>query len=247
MNRTGKPRRIVGRATRERSLRILVIDVGGSHIKVHGSGMRKRRRAKSGRRTTPAKMFKRVRELIGDREFDVASIGYPGPVLQGKPVADPRNLGAGWVGYNYRRALGLPVRMVNDAVMQAIGDYVGGRLLFVGLGTGLGTVLIINGVVEPMEIGHLPYRNGKTYEDYLGERGLKRLGKRRWRRALTDVLRRLTAALEVDRVVLGGGNARHAGRMPKAVRISDNSSAVRGGFLLWTDSRWSSLGGAARR
>jgi len=209
--------------------------------------MRECRRVKSGRRTTPEKMVKRVRALIGTRDFDVASIGYPGPVLQGKPVADPRNLGKGWVGYNYQRALGLPIRLVNDAVMQAIGDYAGGRLLFIGLGTGLGTVLIINGTVEPMEIGHLPYRNGKTYEDYLGQRGLERLGKRRWRRALKDVLKRLTAALEVDHVVLGGGNARHAGRLPKKVRVSDNSSAVRGGFLLWTDSRWSSLGGAARR
>jgi len=192
-------------------------------------------------------MIKRVRALVGDRRFDAASIGYPGPVLQGKPVADPRNLGEGWVGYNYGRALGLPIRMVNDAVMQAIGDYASGRLLFLGLGTGLGTVLIINGIVEPMEMGHLPYRKGRTYEDYLGDRGLKRLGKRRWRRALKDVLGRLTAALEVDRVVLGGGNARHAGKMPKAVRISNNSSAVRGGILLWTDSRWSTLGGAARR
>jgi polyphosphate glucokinase len=240
----------VGRKTRQRSSRarrILVIDIGGSHIKVYGSGMRTRRSTKSGRRTTPAQMIKHVRALIGERQFDVASVGYPGPVLHGKPLAEPRNLGTGWVGYNYQRALGIPIRMVNDAVMQAIADYNGGRLLFLGLGTGLGTVLIVSGVVEPMEIGHLPYRKGKSYEDYLGERGLTRLGKRRWRRALKDVVRHLSAALEVDRVVLGGGNARRAGRMPKIVRISDNSSAERGGFLLWTDSRWSSLGGGARK
>jgi polyphosphate glucokinase len=246
---TRKRKAVVGRTARKRSSRarrILVIDVGGSHIKVYGSGMRNRRSAKSGRHTSAAQMIKHVLALIGDRRFDAASIGYPGPVLHGKPLAEPRNLGTGWVGYNYKRALGIPVRMVNDAVMQAIADYTGGRLLFLGLGTGLGTVLIVNGVVEPMEIGHLPYRKGRSYEDYLGERGLTRLGKRRWRRALKDVVRHLSAALEVDRVVLGGGNARHAGRMPRIVRISDNLSAERGGFLLWTDSRWSSLGGGAR-
>jgi polyphosphate glucokinase len=184
-------------------------------------------------------MVDAVKALTADWDYDVVSIGYPGPVLHGKPVAEPKNLGAGWVGFDFAKAFGKPVRIVNDAAMQALGSYDGGRMLFLGLGTGLGSALIVDGSLEPMELAHMPYKKGKTYEDYVGQRGLDRLGKKRWRKAVLDVVAQLAAALEAESVVLGGGNARLFEEAPPGTRLGDNANAFRGGFLLWKDAKQS--------
>ena len=186
-------------------MNVLVIDVGGTNIKILASGQGTPRKFPSGSELTAAKMVARVVKAAADWEYEVVSVGYPGPVLRGRPVSDPVNLGPGWVGFDFDTAFDRPVKLVNDAVLQALGSYEGGRMLFLGLGTGLGTALIVDGEIEPMELGHLPYRKA-TFEDYVGVRGLKRLGKKKWRRAVADVVARLTAALEPDYVVLGGGN-----------------------------------------
>ncbi len=165
--------------------------------------------------------------------YDVISLGYPGPVLHGRPLREPANLGRGWVGFDFRRAFGRPVKVVNDAAMQALGSYEGGRMLFLGLGTGLGSAMVVDGHVEPFELAHLPYRKGRTYEDYVGERGLERLGKKRWRRAVTAVVEEFTAALEPEYVVLGGGNVRKMKTLPPRTRRGDNRNAFVGGFRLW--------------
>jgi polyphosphate glucokinase len=167
----------------------------------------------------------------------VASIGYPGPVLHDKPVADPHNLGPGWVGFDFKKALGCPVKIINDAAMQALGHYEGGRMLFLGLGTGLGSALIVDGVLEPMELAHLPYKHGRTYEDYVGLRGLKRLGKKKWRQYVFDVVKRLKAALEADYVILGGGDAKLLKKLPPGARLGENANAFRGGYRLWQEPR----------
>jgi polyphosphate glucokinase len=186
---------------------------------------------------TAKQMVRLVRASIAGWKFDAVSIGYPGPVLHGKPVNEPRNLGRGWVGFNFRRAFGCPVRVINDAALQALGSYHGGRMLFLGLGTGLGSALIVDGVLEPMELGHLPYKNGRSYEDYIGEAGRKRLGKKKWRRHVIDVVTRLKAALEVSDVVIGGGNAKRLERLPPHVRLGSNANAFVGGYQLWKDPR----------
>jgi len=178
-------------------------------------------------------MVAEIRKAIDGWEYSAASIGYPGPVVHGKPFADPHNLGRGWVGFDFAKALGVPVKIINDAAMQALGHYEGGRMLFLGLGTGLGSALIVEGVLEPMELAHLPYKNGRTYEDYLGIRGLHRLGKKKWRRAVFDVVKRLKAALEADYVVLGGGNAKALKKLPPGARLGDNAYAFRGGRRIW--------------
>ena len=180
-------------------------------------------------------MVERVKELAQDWKYDVVSIGYPGPVLHCRPVAEPHNLGAGWVGFDYEAAFGCPVRIVNDAAMQALGSYEGGRLLFLGLGTGLGSTMIVERIIQPMELAHLPYRKG-TYEDYVGIRGLERLGKKKWRRYVSDVVARLIAALEPDDVVLGGGNVKKLKELPPGCRAGDNDNAFLGGFRLWEDT-----------
>jgi polyphosphate glucokinase len=177
-------------------------------------------------------MVSGVRRAARDWSYDAVSIGYPGPVLRGRPVAEPHNLGPGWVGFDFERAFGRRVKVVNDAAMQALGSYRRGKMLFLGLGTGLGSTMIVNGIVEPMELGHLPYRKG-TYENYIGLRGLEKHGKRRWRRYVADVVGRLTAALEPDEVVLGGGNAKKLKVLPPGSRICDNANAFLGGFRLW--------------
>jgi polyphosphate glucokinase len=174
-----------------------------------------------------------VKKAAADWKFSAVSIGYPGPVLHGKPVAEPHNLGGGWMGFNFKKAFGKPVKMVNDAAMQALGSYRGGRMLFLGLGTGLGSALIVDGVLEPMELAHLPYKNGRTYEDYIGLRGLKKQGKKKWRRSVTDVVARLKTALEADTVVLGGGNAKMLKTAPRGAELGDNANAFRGGLRLW--------------
>jgi polyphosphate glucokinase len=186
-------------------MNVLVIDVGGTKVKILATGRDTPRKFPSGPDLTAAQMVAGVVQAAAGWEYEVVSVGYPGPVLRGRPVSDPVNLGPGWVGFDFEAAFGRPVKLVNDAAMQALGSYDGGRMLFLGLGTGLGTALIVDGEIEPMELGHLPYRKA-TFEDYVGIRGLNRLGKKKWRRAVADVVARLTAAVEPDYVVLGGGN-----------------------------------------
>lgn len=181
-------------------------------------------------------MVRGVKELAGDWKYDAVSIGYPGPVLHGLPVAEPHNLGPGWVGFDYEAAFGCPVKVLNDAAMQALGSYQGGKMLFLGLGTGLGSAMVLNGIVEPMELGHLPYRKG-TYEDYVGIRGLDRLGKKKWRQDVADVVAKLIAALEPDDVVLGGGNVKKLKELPPRCRTGDNANAFLGGFRLWEEAK----------
>lgn len=186
---------------------------------------------------TPRRLIAAVRKAAAGWEYSRISIGYPGPVLHSKPVSDPHNLGPGWVGFDFRKALGRPVKLVNDAAMQAIGSYEGARMLFLGLGTGLGSALIVDGILEPMELAHLPYKNGRTYEDYIGLHGLERLGKKKWRRYVADVITRLKTALEADYVVIGGGNAKLLKDLPSWARLGSNTNAFRGGFRLWQSNR----------
>jgi polyphosphate glucokinase len=221
-------------------MRILVVDVGGSHVKVLATGKRTPLKIPSGRTLTPAAMVEQVRAATSSWRYDRVSLGYPGPVLHGKPVAEPTNLADGWVGFNFAAAFGCPVKVINDAAMQAWGSYRGGRMLFLGLGTGLGSAMIIDGVLEPMELAHLPYKTGRTYEEYVGKAGLARLGKKKWRRVVIDVLTRLQTALEVDDVVVGGGNAKLLKRLPRQMRIGTNANAFAGGYRLWAVSKMSS-------
>lgn len=213
--------------------RILVLDIGGTHVKVLGPGRSERLVIDSGPTMTPQIMVEQVKKLTAGKQYDKMSVGFPGPVVHGRPLAEPANLGKGWVGFNFHKAFGRPLKLVNDAAMQALGSYQGGRMLFLGLGTGLGSAMIVDGVLEPMELAHLPYRNGKTYEDYLGLRGLERLGKRRWRKHVADVASRLKTALQADYVVLGGGNAKFLKELPPDTRLGDNSKAFLGGRRLW--------------
>jgi polyphosphate glucokinase len=215
--------------------KILVIDVGGTHVKVLASGKRKHREFESGPKLTPDQMVTGVRNLTADWSHDVISIGLPGPVRRGRLVTQPVNLGPGWVGFDFARAFKKPVRLLNDAAMQALGSYAGGRMLFLGLGTGLGSALIVDGVLAPTELAHLPYHHGKSFEDYLGLRGLRRLGRHRWRAAVRDVVAKLAAALQVEYVVLGGGNSRLMKSLPRNTRLGRNDNAFRGGFELWKE------------
>jgi len=219
--------------------KILVVDIGGTNIKLLASGHRTPVKIPSGPEMTPRKMVTAVRKATAEWEYSKVSIGYPGPVLNGKPVSDPHNLACGWVGFDFYKAFGRPVKLVNDAAMQAIGSYEGRRMLFLGLGTGLGSALIADGVLEPMELAHLPYKKGRTYEDYIGLQGLKRLGKKKWRGHVTDVVTRLKAALGADYVVIGGGNARLLKELPAGARLGTNANAFRGGFRLWQGKRTS--------
>jgi polyphosphate glucokinase len=213
--------------------RVLAIDVGGTHVKIRVSGRRETREFESGPAMTPRRMVARVRELAGDLKYDVISIGYPGVVVHGKIVTEPFNLGRGWVGFDFRKAFGRPTQLMNDAAMQAIGSYEGGRMLFLGLGTGLGSALVVDGTVAPMELAHLPYKRGRTYEDYVGDRGRRRLGAKKWRRTVADVVEQLSKALEADYVVLGGGNARKLKKLPKNARLGNNEFAFLGGYRVW--------------
>ena len=214
-------------------MKILVVDVGGTHVKILATGQRKHRKAESGRTMTARRMVAVVKSLSGDWSYDHVTVGYPGQVVHGHVVAEPHNLGGGWVGFDFRRAFGRPVKLINDAAMQALGSYEGGRMLFLGLGTGLGSALVVAGQLAPMELAHLPYKKGKTYEDYVGLRGLRRLGKKRWRKAVADVVGELGTSLGAEYVVLGGGNARLFDKPPKGTRLGDNANAFRGGFALW--------------
>ena len=213
-------------------MRVLVVDVGGTHVKVLATGQKVHRECPSGPTLTAEQMVAGVKSITADWTYEAASIGYPGPVLHGRPLAEPRHLGGGWVGFDYRSAFGCPVKVVNDAAMQALGSYHGGRMLFLGLGTGLGSTMIVDGIVEPMELGHLPYRDG-TFEEYVGVHGLQAHGLAQWRRDVDDVVRRLIAALEPEDVVLGGGDVHQLETLPPGCRAGDNADAFAGGFRLW--------------
>jgi predicted NBD/HSP70 family sugar kinase len=213
-------------------VKTLVIDIGGTNVKVLASGQREPLKIESGPTMTPRAMLRALKELTADWGYDRVSIGYPGPVRDGKPVADPWNLGHGWVGFDFAKAFGKPVRIVNDAAMQALGSYRGGRMLFLGLGTGLGSAMIVDGEVEPMELAHLPYKS-RTYEDYLGERGRRKLGKKKWRKEVARVIQLFKAAFEPEDIVVGGGNVSHLKELPRGVRLGNNANAFVGGFRLW--------------
>lgn len=215
---------------------VLAVDVGGSHVKALASNQTERRRFKSGRSLTAEQMVSGVLEAVGGWEWDVVSVGVPSPVRNNKVVAEPVNLGGGWVGFDFERAFGRPTKLVNDAVMQAVGSYQGGRMLFLGFGTGLGSAFIVDGVVEPLELGHLPFRK-KTFEDYVGERALQKVGKKKWKEAVFETVRQLTAAMEPDEVVLGGGGAAELDELPPGCRRGANTNAFLGGFRLW-DPDW---------
>jgi polyphosphate glucokinase len=213
-------------------MNVLAVDVGGTHVKILASGQDAPRKFVSGPTLTAEQMVAKVKKLAEGWNYDVVSIGYPGTVMHGRPISEPHNLAPGWVGFNFEKAFGCSVKVINDAAMQALGSYKKGYMLFLGLGTGLGSSMIADGEVESMELAHLPYRKS-TYEDYVGLRGLKRLGKKKWRRCVADVVERLTAALEPDDVVLGGGNVKCLKKLPSHTRAGDNGNAFLGGFRLW--------------
>jgi predicted NBD/HSP70 family sugar kinase len=213
--------------------RVLVIDVGGSHVKFRVGPRGKVMKFDSGLEMTADDMVRQVTALVPRTSYDAVSIGYPGLVFHGRIAADPHNLGHGWVKFDFEKAFGAPVRLINDATMQAIGGYSGGRMLFLGLGTGLGATLILDGLVEPMEVGHMPYKQGRSFEDFVGERGRLRLGTKKWRKVVHDVVDQLTGVLEADYVVIGGGNARRLKKLPENARLGDNANAFIGGLRIW--------------
>jgi polyphosphate glucokinase len=215
-------------------MKVLAVDVGGTHVKVLATGQTESRRFPSGPKMTAEQMVSGVKELTRDWKFDAVAIGYPGPVLGGRPAVEPHNLGRGWVGFNFKAAFRRPVKIINDAAMQALGSYKRGTLLFLGLGTGLGSALVVQGNVVPMELGHLSYKKG-TYEDYVGVRGLERLGKKKWARHVEFGVARLIDALHPDDVVLGGGNAKKLKKLPAGCRKGENANAFLGGFRLWDE------------
>jgi polyphosphate glucokinase len=214
-------------------MKVLVIDIGGSNIKVASTDMRVPIKIPSGRTMNAEQMVKDVRAATAGWTYDCISIGYPGPVAHDRPLAEPHNLAAGWLDFHYQKAFGKPIRFINDAAMQALGGYKGGRMLFLGTGTGLGSAMIFDGTVIPLELAHLPYKNGRTYEEYIGLVGLERRGKARWRKSVLDIVSRLQAALVCDSVLLGGGNAKLMKNLPNHVMLGANSNAIDGGLKLW--------------
>jgi polyphosphate glucokinase len=216
-------------------MNVLVVDVGGSNVKILATGQDEPRKFSSGSKMTASQMVSGVKKLARHWKYDAVSIGYPGPALCDRAVSDPPNLAAGWVGFDFQSAFGCPVRLINDAAMQALGSYQGGKLLFLGLGTGLGSAMVMDGIVMPMELAHLPYRKG-TYEDYLGARGLERRGKKKWRKHVAAVVAHLIAALQPDDVVLGGGNVDKLEELPAGCRAGDNANAFLGGFRMWNQA-----------
>jgi hypothetical protein len=222
--------------TAAKSQKVLVIDVGGTHIKMLMTGQKEPLKIPSGPEMTASKVARLVKEATRGWKYDCVSLGYPGPVINNRPLREPHNLGGGWMGFDFRKAFGCPVKVINDASMQALGSYKGGRMLFLGLGTGLGSAMIVDGALEPMELAHLSYKNGKTYEDYLGLRGLEKLGKKKWRRHVAKITEQLKAALEADYVVLGGGNVKKLKKLPPGARMGNNENAFVGGFRLWQNA-----------
>jgi polyphosphate glucokinase len=213
-------------------MNILVIDIGGTHVKILATGQTERREFPSGPTLTVKAMVLRVKKLAGDWKYDAISIGYPGSVQHNRPVAEPHNLASGWIAFDYKTAFKRPVKLINDAAMQALGSYQHGKMLFLGLGTGLGSALVVGDIVIPMELGHLPYKKA-TFEDYVGQRGLEKHGKKKWRKYVMDVVEQLIAALEPDDVVLGGGNVKNLNKLPPGCRAGENANAFLGGFRLW--------------
>jgi len=222
-------------SSNSKATKVLVIDVGGTNVKMLATGQKEPRRFPSGPKLTAADMVKQVKEATKDWQYTRVSLGYPGPIINERPLREPHNLGPGWMGFNFSKAFGHPVRVINDASMQALGSYDGGHMLFLGLGTGLGSAMIIDGVLQPMELAHLLYRKGKTYEDYLGLRGLERLGKKKWRKHVAQIVDLLKEALDADYVVLGGGNSKKLKTIPAGARLGKNENAFLGGFRLWKD------------
>jgi polyphosphate glucokinase len=220
-------------------MRILVVDIGGSHVKLRMTGQRAVTRFDSGPTMTPLRMMRGIAAATAGWRYDRVTVGYPGPVQDDRPAEEPWNLGRGWTRFDFRAAFRCPIRMINDAAMQAIGSYDGGTMLFLGLGTGMGSAMIREPrVLIPLELAHLPYKHGHSYEDYLGEAGMERMGKRTWRKQVTKVIELFTAALLVDTVVIGGGNARLLRELPPHARLGDNDNAFIGGVRLWKQ-RWS--------
>jgi len=215
-------------------MKVLVVDVGGTDVKILATGQETHRKFPSGPSMTPDQMVAGVLKAADGWEFEVISMGYPGPVMRDRPLAEPHNLAPGWVGFDFKAAFEHPIKIINDAAMQALGSYEGGKMLFLGLGTGLGSTMIVDGILEPMELAHLPYKK-KTFEDYIGVRGLKRLGKKKWRKNVEDVIARLFAAMEPDYIVLGGGNSHRLKKMPPNCRLGANENAFLGGYRLWQE------------
>jgi polyphosphate glucokinase len=220
----------------ERPTNVLVVDIGGTHVKVLATGQKQSREFPSGAELTPKQMVAGVKKLAKDWRYNAVSIGYPGVVVRNRPLAEPYNLGSGWAGFDFEAAFKCPVKVINDAAMQALGSYKHGKMLFLGLGTGLGSAMVVDGIVEPMELGHLPYRR-RTFEDYIGVAGRDRLGKKKWEQAVRDVIARLIAALEPQDVVLGGGNVKNLKKLPPGCRTGDNANAFVGGFRLWQKTK----------
>ena len=214
-------------------MKVLVIDIGGTHVKVASSDNPVPVKIVSGPEYTPQQMVDGVLQATEGWEYDAVTIGYPGPVVRDRPATEPHNLGAGWVDFAFETAFPRPVRFLNDAAMQALGGYKGGKMLFLGIGTGLGSALIVDQVLMPLELAHLPYRKGRTYEEYVGLAGMERRGKRKWRKSVQDVVERLRGAFVVDYVLLGGGNAKLMGKLPEGVQLGANANAIAGGIALW--------------
>jgi polyphosphate glucokinase len=221
-------------------MKVLAIDVGGTHVKILATGQRRKRAVVSGPQLTAAQMVARVKRLASGWQYDVVSMGFPGVVAHHRPVREPQNLGPGWVGFDFEEAFGKPVRILNDAAMQAVGSYKGGRMLFLGLGTGLGSAMVIEGGVAPLELAHLPYKKGRTFEDYVGIQALKRLGKGRWRKEVAAVIEHFRLALLPEYIVIGGGNAKKLKQLPEDCELGDNANAFVGAFRLWEKS-WRKL------
>ena len=215
-------------------MKVLVVDVGGTNVKVSVTGLKEPIKIPSGSEMTAARMAATVKKAAAGWKYDAVSIGYPGPVVNGKPAKEPANLGAGWMRFDYKKAFGKPVRLINDAAMQALGSYQGGRMLFLGLGTGLGSAFVADGIVDPLELAHLPYRNKRTYEDYVGLRGYKRLGRKKWQRHVEKVVELLRHGLQADYVMLGGGQTKRLKGLPRGVLLGTNAHAILGGIRLWS-------------
>jgi polyphosphate glucokinase len=217
-------------------MNVLVVDIGGTNVKILATGQEEPRKFPSGSTLTPDLMVSGVQRLAADWPYEAVSIGYPGPVQNGRIKAEPYNLGAGWIAFDFGAAFKRPVTLINDAAMQALGSYEGRRMLFLGLGTGLGSALIVDGVLQPLELAHLPYKK-RTFEDYIGLRGLEKYGKKKWQTYVSEIVAILVAALEPDDVVLGGGNVKKLKALPQGCRAGNNAAAFRGGFRIWEQTK----------